>query len=257
MWPTVGRATVCGRRRLGRQRGAHAWLQRSAKTREGRAASPEGRRHRRRPRAASQPSPWRSRFRCSSSTRVRSVDSAMNRTSTSLVRFGIGLDLPVRADVTTNDAPGSSGSYSRMRAELALAAVHTSVVNVDRPRAATSEDRLSSDLHLRRYVPGRLETLPERPSVKTEKARSDRCLNNDRGLGLKSPTLVCWTSSTHLLLDRPPCRPLGLGPRSGRDRSEECPSLGVDLVDAARPGRPVYHAERSSAPSGAGRRRAG
>ena len=45
-------------------------------------------------RMPSQPSPWRSRLRCSSSTRVRSGVSAMKRTSTSLVLLEVGLDLP-------------------------------------------------------------------------------------------------------------------------------------------------------------------
>ena len=40
------------------------------------------------PRICSQPSPWRSMWRCSRSTRVRVGDSSVNRTSTSLVRSG-------------------------------------------------------------------------------------------------------------------------------------------------------------------------
>jgi hypothetical protein len=71
-------------------------------------------------RIPSQPSPWRSRFRCSSSTRVRWRPSATNRTSTLARLIGIGLELPLQVDVPAEDpirrfrmrscaTPGSSG----------------------------------------------------------------------------------------------------------------------------------------------------
>ena len=117
-------------------------------------------------RTACQPGPCRSRWRCSSSTRVRSGASAMKRDLDLAGVVRVGLDLPLRADVPAEHHP-----VRRLVGEdprpAALAAVGAAVVDV------AADPRLEHGLGDRR--PSRLCSgglkSPNR-SVNTAKARS-------------------------------------------------------------------------------------